>query len=579
MAEQQMAEPIEQSRETRNFEGQSIEVVYRKAMPIDDASAFAPGETVQDGIRYSRDVAVGLRDGTAIYTDVYRPDGATNLPAIVAWSPYGKRAGYAGKTFVPGVPAGTVSEMTKAEGPDPAYWCYHGYAVINPDARGTGNSEGDILVFGSGEGRDCCDLIEWVAAQEWSNGKVGMSGNSWLAVSQWFAAAEQPPHLACIAPWDGFVDAYHSLFCPGGIVESGFTGMVVGLLQGPGRVEDAVAMAREHPFMDAYWQDKVAGLDNIQIPVYVSVGWTNPLHVHGSIEGFRRIASPQKWLRAHRDFEWPDYYTRRNMEDLRHFFDRYLKGIRNGWELTPAVRVDVMDAGDFDYQAERAEKEFPLARTHYQKLFLDAEAKSLSRNPIDKESSIGYEAGDGLATFDMTFDEDTELTGYMKLRLWVEARGANDTDLFVAVQKADGEGNFLPVDYLGFAHPGTLGILRVSHRELDEARSTPSEPVPTHRREQLLEPGQVVPLDIGIWPSSRLWYAGERLRVVVSGHREPAWFLPFAWELRNRGEHIIHTGGKYDSHLLVPVIPRRRSAETDGTQAEAAKRLFEQYGR
>lgn len=131
--------------------------------------------------------------------------------------------------------------------------------------------------------------------------------------------------------------------------------------------------------------------------------------------------------------------------------------------------------------------------------------------------------------------------------------------------------------YLSFGHPGALGILRVSHRELDDARSTPSEPVLTHRREQLLEPGQVVPVEIGIWPSSRLWFKGERLRVIVSGHREPAWFLPFAWELRNRGEHVIHAGGNYDSHILVPIIPRRRSADADQSQAEAGKRLFEQF--
>lgn len=573
----------EQSRELRIFQGEKVEVVFRKAKPVAESrglhDAFAPGVTVKDGIRYERDVAVRLRDGTTIYTDVYRPDGATDVPAIVAWSPYGKRAGYAGMNFMLGVPEGTNSEMTKFEGPDPAYWCYQGYAVINPDARGAGHSEGDQSVFGSDEGRDCCDLIEWVAAQEWSNGRVGMSGDSWLAVIQWFAAAEQPPHLACIAPWEGFVDSYRSFCRPGGIVQSGFLQFITDFIgYGPGRVEDFLTMTREHPLMDAYWDDKVAALDRIRVPAYITAGWNLPLHLHGSIEGFRRIRSPQKWLVAHREFEWRYYYTPENLEDLRRFFDRYLKGIRNGWELTPPVRIDVMDAFDADDQVRRAENEFPLARTQYHELFLDAGGRRLSPTPLLAESSISYDAVDGLVTFETTFDEDTELTGYLKLRLWVEARGSDDMDLFVTVQKVDDEGNPVPtVNAIG-PNPGASGMLRVSHRELDEARSTPFEPVHTHRREQLLEPGQVVPVDIGIGPTSRLWHAGERLRVVVSGHplQAPGLGSGDPFELRNRGEHVIHTGGTFDSHLLVPVIPGGRSLNRDKGRDQAVKRFTQQ---
>jgi hypothetical protein len=69
-------------------------------------------------------------------------------------------------------------------------------------------------------------------------------------------------------------------------------------------------MTREHPLMDAYWDDKVAALDKIGIPVYITAGWNLPLHLQGSIEGFRRIASPQKWLVAHREFEWRYYGNR-----------------------------------------------------------------------------------------------------------------------------------------------------------------------------------------------------------------------------------------------------------------------------
>ena len=104
--------------------------------------------------------------------------------------------------------------------------------------------------------------------------------------------------------------------------------------------------------------------------------------------------------------------------------------------------------------------------------------------------------------------------------------------------------------------------MRVSHREPDEKLSTPEHPAHTHRHEELLKPGEIVPVDIEIYPTSRMWHAGEQLRVMVSGHyvRE-GWFEPFEWDLRNRGSHVIHMGGRHDSHLLVPVVPPKLSSD------------------
>ncbi|MEU6148260.1 CocE/NonD family hydrolase [Streptomyces sp. NPDC047081] len=518
--------------------------------------ALEPGTSVVDGIVAERDVAVALRDGTTIYVDIYRPEGAVDVPAIVAWSPYGKRAGYAGLNNVPGVPPGTYSEATKLEGPDPLYWTRHGYAVINPDSRGAGNSEGRIPVWCAQEGRDIADLIEWTAQQEWSNEKVGMAGNSWLAASQWWAAAERPPHLAAIAPWEGLTDLYRHLVSPGGIPEVGFTEFLLSMMHGTEAVEDLVAMRREYPNLNEYWESKRVPLERIEIPTYMTAGWSH-FHLMGVMDAFRRISSSEKWLRAHRDFEWPDQYASENLADLRLFFDRYLKGEPNGWELTPPVRIDVMDAGDRDHEVRRVEKAFPLPDTQWRTLPLDAAGGSLVRTQPDVESKVRYDAQKGTAHFDLTVEEPLEITGYMKLRLWVEADGSDDADLFVSVQKLGLDGAERPTLVLGQPHHGAWATLRVSHRELDETASTPSEPVLIHSVEQLLSPGEVVPVEIGFWPTSRFWHAGETLRVIVSGHsiRDPRWFEPFAYDLRNAGEHIIHTGGRYDSHLLIPVIP------------------------
>jgi predicted acyl esterase len=153
-----------------------------------------------------KDVAVPLRDGVTIYVDVFRPVGAERVPVIVAWSPYGKGQGTSrsvtGIFGMVGLDNAAVSGLEKFEGPDPACWCAHGYAICNPDIRGAANCDGDSVVWDRQEGRDCHDLIEWLAEQTWCSGKVAMSGTSYLAVSQWFTAAEQPPHLAAINPWE-----------------------------------------------------------------------------------------------------------------------------------------------------------------------------------------------------------------------------------------------------------------------------------------------------------------------------------------------------------------------------------------
>ena len=155
-----------------------------------------------------RDVEVPMRDGVKIYIDVYRPQGDAKVPAIIAWSPYGKKGGFQTLDQLPmraGVPVKILSDLQAWEAPDPAYWCDQGYAVVNVDARGAYMSEGDIHFWGSQEGRDGHDTIEWLASRDWCNGKVGLTGNSWLAIVQWFIAATRPPHLAAIAPWEGFL--------------------------------------------------------------------------------------------------------------------------------------------------------------------------------------------------------------------------------------------------------------------------------------------------------------------------------------------------------------------------------------
>jgi putative CocE/NonD family hydrolase len=450
--------------------------------------------------------------------------------------------------------------MCPFEGPDPAYWCKQGYAVVIAEGRGVGNSEGRFPWLGRQNGLDVYDTIEWAAARPWSNGRVGMFGNSALAMAQWDAAQFQPPHLACIAPWEGGGDLYREYNTDNGIPATDFHRFIWLVFRGPDLIIDNVAMVEEYPLMNAYWESKIPAFDKITVPAYITAGW-NHIHLRGAMNAFMNLGSEKKWLRAHREFEWADSYMWWNLEDLKRFFDRYLKGIRNGWEATPPVRIDVMDAYDLDFQVARPEREFPLARTQYQKLYLDAAAARLSAEPVTVESEAVYDAQEGKITFDHTFDEDVELTGYAKVRLWVEARGGDEMDLFITLMKLDANGEFVPVNVMGQPHPGTPGKLRVSQRELDPELSTDFQPVQAHRTREKLKPGEIVPVEIALYPFSRIWHKGERLRLQIAGrYFREGWFEPFTWNLENKGRHVVHTGGEYDSYLQIPVIPPKHKA-------------------
>jgi predicted acyl esterase len=134
-------------------------------------------------------------------------------------------------------------------------------------------------------------------------------------------------------------------------------------------------------------------------------------------------------------------------------------------------------------------------------------------------------------------------------------------DLFVAIQKLDAAGAIVPFAYYAQFEDGpvALGWLRVSHRELDETRSTPWQPVLAHRREQKLAPGEIVPVDMEIWPSGTRFDAGQALRLVIQGRDIYDYPKPSVYarheETVNAGDHVLHTGGEYDAQLLVPVVP------------------------
>jgi predicted acyl esterase len=538
-------------------------VVGRKVPPPPEYS-----ESTENGLLITRNVSVRLRDGVRIYIDLYRPAGRAaerDLPTLLGWSPYGKH-NTSDRLPWPAadVATGWLSTYTAFEAPNPLYWCERGYAIVYPDPRGAWYSEGDLQHGGIGEAEDCFDLIGWLGEQRWSNGKVGMTGVSYLTAIQWQVAPLRPPHLAAINPYEGFSDWYREFAYHGGIPETAFLPRGTANLQwSTTRTEDTLANVRAHPLYDAYWASKECDLEAIDVPAYVVASWSDHgLHTRGTLEAYKRMRSRQKWLEVHGRKKWHYYYEPSSIERQRAFFDHFLKVPGTTVPTWPKVRIEVRERANVG--AMRAESEWPLARTVYRKLYLDATTATLHDSVIAQPGAVHYDPTNpaGRATFDYVFDETTELTGHMKLKLVVEAIGSDDMDLFVAIQKLDASGTPAPFVFYAMMENGSvaLGWLRVSHRELDLARSTPEQPFHTHLREQRLQPGERVPVEIEIWPSSTLFRAGERLRVVVQGqdvHRDALPNAPFARHenTRNHGVHVIHTGGATDAHLLIPVIP------------------------
>jgi putative CocE/NonD family hydrolase len=369
----------------------------------------------------------------------------------------------------------------------------------------------------------------------------------------------RPPALAAINPWEGFSDWYREFAYHGGIPETGFTPRASDAIRySLTRTEDTWANVGAHPLYDDYWRSKEIELEAIETPAFVVASWSDQgLHTRGTLEAYERMRSPQKWLEVHGQKKWEHYYRPQSQARRAEFFDHFLKRQRTAVATWPRVRIEVRERADT--ARERNEESWPIRRTRDARLWLSADG-DMGESPASS-GCVHYDAVQAHAHFDHTFAADTELTGHAKLKLWVETAGADDMDLFVALQKRDARGESVGFHFYAFFDNGpvALGWLRVSHRALDVARSTPRQPFHCHDREQRLRVGEIVPVEIEIWPSSTLFRAGETLRLIVQGtdiYKESPANLPFCRheDTRNQGTHVIHVGGRYDSHLLIPVV-------------------------
>ena len=517
---------------------------------------IAENSEIRDGMRIDWDVPITMDDGLVLRADVFRPVAAGRYPALVSYGPYGKglafQDGYKTAWEImcrenPDAVAGSTNQYQSWEVVDPEKWVPDGYAIVRVDSRGAGRSPGYLSHNNARENRDFHLCIEWTAAQPWCSGKVGLNGISYYASSQWRAAATQPPHLAAICVWEGWVDNYRDSNRHGGIIcvfrknwqdmqvktvqhgvgSRGAKSRITGeLVCGPETLseeelvknrEDLWASVLSRPLDGPYYRERTGDLAKVTVPLLSAANWGGQgLHPRGNFEGYMRAASRQKWLEVHGGSHWAPFYTDYGVKLQKRFFDHFLKGIDNGWERQPRVQLQVRHPGE--KFVERFENEWPLARTAWTRLYLDLQSLRLSPSPVAADQTVTYDAmGDGVTFSAPPLEKETEITGPSALKLFISSSTSN-TDIFAVLRVFDPGGK--EVVFQGALDPHTpigQGWLRASHRKLDPALSLPYRPYHTHDEDQPLAPGEVYELDVEIWPTCIVVPKGYRVALTVRG--------------------------------------------------------------
>jgi len=565
-----------------------------------------------------RNVPVAMRDGVVLFADVYRPTGPGPYPTLLQRTPYDKQN--VGAPF-----------MLRAAG--------SGYAVVVQDVRGRFTSEGAFLAFVN-ERQDSYDTLEWLVAQPWCNGDVGMFGGSYVGLTQWQAAIGGHPALKVIAPAITAADYHDGWAYQGGAFQLGFnlswTSVLAINTVLRKRKEDPDAEAiyqalldsadnlpeeftrlplAEHPILSAFapyygdwvnhptYDDFWANLDvstrhdTLNVAALNIGGWYD-IFQKGTIDNFTgmRANAPAAVRERQHLILGPWNHsgmTRGNPIGAYDFgmrstgavidadgiqlrwFDRWLRGIENGVETEPPVRLFVMGSNQW-----RHEREWPLARTDWQEWFLHSGGwantlngdGALSRespaaeppdaylyNPRNPVPTMGgglccnavfsqggaydqraVEAREDVLVYTTPpLEQSVEVTGPVKLILWASS-SAVDTDWTAKL---------VDVSPCGYARNLTDGILRARYRD-SMREGTP------------ITPGDVIAYEVDLWSTSNAFLPGHSIRLEVSSSNFPRFDRnPNTGELPGRSvamvsalQTVFHSS-EHPSRLVLPVIP------------------------
>ena len=534
------------------------------------------------GMEKKLDVRVPMRDGVDLSANVFHPPGGRRMPAILIRTPYGKGADISSTYLL---------------------FVQNGYAVVIQDVRGRGDSEG---VFGSlpQEVTDGHDTLDWIAAQPWSNGKIGMTGGSYLGIVQWQAAISGNPYLKAISPavsgCDEYLDRFYS---PGGALKLGHrllwlsenlrapgfppVGFQKFVLNLPLRTSDHAATgqtleifqeALAHPEYDSFWKSVSTRehLEKVHVPVLAFGGWYDN-YVESDLEAFSRLRKLSREARivigpwAHNaPSRLPgfDYGPETNLSIRRlqlAWFDRWLKSAAPA-KAEPPVRIFVMGINRW-----RDEREWPPATARQTSFYLSRGGRLLAKKPAqsapeqfvyDPRKPVPSMGGavccdPGVFPWGPMDQRPVEkrpdvlvYTGPL-LKRALEVTGPIRVVLYASTTAVDTDFTAKLVDVFpdGRAINLSDGILRLRYRESLE-------------RAKLARPGEIYPLSIDAGVTSNVFRKGHRIRLEISSSnfprfdRNPNTGGSIAGETKLRvATQTIYHDAAHPSHLLLPVVP------------------------
>lgn len=525
----------------------------------------APRAIFSDAIRTSQYVSV--RDGTRLAIDINRPQENGRAvekayPVILLASLFEARDRGAFGSLEP-----YLLELIK-----------RGYVVALLETRGHGASFGHMSparIDSPEDYWDLYDVIEWLAAQPWCDGKIGMAGYSNQGLTQFRAASSMPPHLKAIMPASAPVD-WATLGSVNGVTAYAFAewraddrGSAPVDEDRDGRLKEAALIEHRiggkenftRPFRDepirldglqvlpTQWWNFLPNFKQSKIPVFQYTGWRD-IFPEQSLSLYRNLTqegTSQKliigpWYHG----EW--YQSKLATADAIRWYDYWLKGIQNGAMAGPPVRYYVVGA-----PAERQWKtasEWPLPNAKPRTYFLSAHGELTLQKSGTTDGRDSYvvrytettaklatrwtmgnaeQTNPGLLpiiTSDLDassityttppLKRDTELTGFPVITLWI-ASSAKDQDFFVYLEEVDTDGRSTLL---------TDGALRASNRATREPPFN-NEGLPWHggykRDQEDLQPGVPTQLKWALFPFSNYIKKGHRLRIAINSFDKGAW--------------------------------------------------------
>lgn len=314
---------------------------------------FATSPALASAATVTKQGYIPMADGTQLDYTVALPAATGRFPVALTYAGYCE-----GASWSCNAPASAPALLAA------------GYAVLGVSIRGTSCSTGTFDAFSSQEWSDGAAAVEWAAQQPWSDGHVGMFGDSFPGITQLGVAVLHPPHLDAVAPWQVTGDLYRDVGDPGGITNTGFGAFWAGIDQpsnsyesgldqavGSGNTtcvqallhdvaeeptENVALNALQHPYYDAFWQAHQPGANaaTIDIPVLGCLTWQDDEVGSRGSSYLSQLDPSRTWVITSNGYHGQcEENTSQTIDELVAFFNRFVKGTNNGFEKTPHIQL------------------------------------------------------------------------------------------------------------------------------------------------------------------------------------------------------------------------------------------------